>query len=89
MGSKSGEIEIYYIDDLTPKGEPKIKAHDCSPFNFFSQKLLSIKGKMEKYKTKSNPSHHKNNKSSKQIIIISTHKFLRKVLAFCLVNIKT
>ena len=56
---------------------------------FFSQKLLSIKGKMEKYKTKSNPSHHENNKSSKQIIIISTHKFLRKVLAFCLVNIKT
>ena len=38
MGSKSGEIEIYYIDDLTAKGEPKIKAHDCSPFNFFFPK---------------------------------------------------
>lgn len=38
MGSKSGEIEIYYIDDLTAKGEPKIKAHKCSPFNFLFPK---------------------------------------------------
>ena len=39
MGSKSGEIEIYYIDDLNGKGEPKIKAHECSPFNFFFPKI--------------------------------------------------
>ena len=39
MGSKSGEIEIYYIDDLNGKGEPKIKAHEGSPFNFFFPKI--------------------------------------------------
>ena len=38
MGSKSGEIEIYYLEDSKTKEQPKTKQHECSPFNFFFPK---------------------------------------------------
>ena len=38
MGSKSGEIEIYYFEDSKNKEQPNVKQHECSPFNFFYPK---------------------------------------------------
>jgi len=35
MGSKNGEISIYYLDEPAADGKVREKQHERSPFNFF------------------------------------------------------